>query len=45
MSFSRFWKRLADDREAFWQAVNRSAETLELLSREWRVVTPSGKVK
>ncbi|MEG3440069.1 ATP-binding protein [Pannus brasiliensis CCIBt3594] len=34
-----------DDRDAYWQAANRSAENLELFSHEWRIVTPSGKVK
>ncbi len=34
-----------DDREALEKAVTMSAETLEPFAYEWRIVTPSGKVK
>ncbi len=34
-----------DDRQALEKAVTMSAETLEPFGYEWRIVTPSGKVK
>jgi PAS domain S-box-containing protein len=34
-----------DDRQGFAQAVALSNQTLEPLAHEWRIVTPSGKVK
>lgn len=34
-----------DDREALEKAVTMSAETLEPFAYEWRIVTPSGKLK
>ena len=34
-----------DDREGLEKAVTMSAETLEPFAYEWRIVTPSGKVK
>ncbi|MBW4674476.1 MAG: EAL domain-containing protein [Desmonostoc geniculatum HA4340-LM1] len=34
-----------DDRAVFYTAVRQSAETLKPFSHEWRLVTPSGKLK
>ncbi|MFB2975592.1 PAS domain S-box protein [Microseira sp. BLCC-F43] len=34
-----------DDRESFYAATRQSSKTLEPFAREWRIVTPSGKVK
>ncbi|MEB3249153.1 MAG: PAS domain-containing protein [Merismopediaceae bacterium] len=34
-----------DDREAYWQAVTISRENLSVFSHEWRIITPSGRVK
>lgn len=34
-----------EDLEAYHEAVNRSAETLERFRHEWRIITPSGKIK
>ncbi len=34
-----------DDRENFYAAARRSSQTLEPFAREWRIVTPSGKIK
>jgi PAS domain S-box-containing protein len=34
-----------EDLEAYQKAVNRSAETLERFRHEWRIITPSGKIK
>jgi PAS domain S-box-containing protein len=34
-----------DDRESFYAAARQSSQTLEPFAREWRIVTPSGKVK
>ncbi|HAX78686.1 MAG TPA: histidine kinase [Cyanobacteria bacterium UBA11372] len=34
-----------DDRESFYAAAKQSSKTLEPFAREWRIVTPSGKIK
>ncbi|HAZ43641.1 MAG TPA: histidine kinase [Cyanobacteria bacterium UBA11371] len=34
-----------DDRESFYAAARKSSKTLEPFAREWRIVTPSGKIK
>ncbi len=34
-----------DDREAYWQATRVSLKTMQPFCHEWRIITPSGKVK
>ncbi|WP_013321493.1 PAS domain S-box protein [Gloeothece verrucosa] len=34
-----------DDRATYGEAVAKSAESLELFDHQWRIITPSGKVK
>lgn len=34
-----------DDRSSYFEAVARSAGTMEMFSHQWRIITPSGKLK